>query len=455
MSYDARRVVICTALLLTACGSRVPASAPGAPGPTPASPTPVVAGTAEARRGWDESFVYIGVTTQKDVQAAASSIGADGLDAGDQEGQALAVADELNRRGGLLGRRIKVVFRDLRTIDTVRDPVAAGNAACTYFTQDRPVVALVNAVTLLDKPSFRACLAKARVPLFSASVAAVDRVVSDELAPYFYQSVAPTWDALAPVLAARLRAQGWFGGWNPGTGSLAATKAKVGVLVVSEPVGRRVGAAISRALAGVGHGDAVTYEYAKAGDLEPAVLQFAADGVTHVIASNTDLLSFQLAASSQRYRPRYGVTSINAPQVLAINSPPGQNVGAMGVGWSPSLDVRDADDPGDTGPGETECRAILAKGGHTFTGKRVAEAVAFAFCDGLRLVVAGAVAGGGLTGPQIYAGVLRVAPSFSSAFSFRSGLAPGRLYVPGGVRDLVWDTPCDCMKYAGGTTYAM
>ncbi len=378
----------------------------GSAGSVPAAPAATGSGTAPAAaipakgRGWDEQFVYIGVTTQKDVQAAASGVGAKGLDAGDQEAEALAVAAEVNRKGGILGRKVKIVFRDQNTVDTAGDPNTAGAAACTYFTQDKPVVALLNPVTLMDVPSFRACLAKAKTPLFSASVAAVDKKVGEALAPYFYQSVAPSWDALAPVLVSRLQAQGWFTGWNPRTGTPGPAPVKVGVLISTTDVDTRVGAVVARALKAAGKGTPVVF--AAKGDFNGAVLQFNGNGVTHVIAANADLFPFQLSAASQGYRPRYGIHSLNAPTTfLEQNSPDGQNDGALGVGWSPSLDVNDAHDAA-TGPGEAECKALYGKAGQTFTGKRLAEAVAFAFCDGIRLIALGAQSGGGFSGEQIY-----------------------------------------------------
>lgn len=415
-------------------------------GGAPASALPVKG------RGWDKDFVYIGVTTQKDVNAVAQSVGANGLDGGDQEGEARAVADEVNRRGGLFGRKVKLVFRDLSTVATKQDPNTQGNAVCTFFTQDQPVVAVLSPVTLLDVPSFRSCLARARLPLFSASVAAVDDKVGAALAPYFYQSVAPSWNALAPVLVRSLRQQGWFTGWDPVRGAAGANPVKVGVLVKDDDVEARVGQVIKAALVagGTPAGSVVVYAFAEGGDMSPAVLNFNGNGVTHVIASNADLFPFQLAANNQGYRPRYGVTSYNAPVTfLQTNSPPGQNNGALGVGWSTSLDVDDRNDPGDTNPGERECRQVMAKAGHTFTGKRLAEAVAFAFCDGINLIVTGAVAGGGLTGAQIYQGVLKQAPSFRTAFGFSNALGPKRLFIPGAVRPLAFHTECACFRYGG------
>ncbi|MDT7572936.1 MAG: hypothetical protein QOE05_3110 [Actinomycetota bacterium] len=404
-------------------------------------------------RGWDQKYVYIGVVTQKDVQAAFGNAGAKGLDAGDQEGQALAVAAELNRRGGLFSRQVKIVFRDVHTVETAQDPNTAGNATCTYFSQDHPVIALLSPVTLMDVPSFRSCMARARIPLFSASVNAVDKQVGEALKPYFYQSVAPTWDALAPTLMARLKAQSYFTGWNASTGAPAPGAPVVGILAPNDDIGGRIVGVVRKALAAVGYPKPVVYQYASGGDMSSAVLQFSGNGVTHVITVNSDLLPFQLSANSQQYRPRYAVTTVNAPQAfLESNSPPGQNNGAVGVGWAPSFDVNDANDNVTT-PAEKECLAIMAKGGQTFSGKRLAETVAFAFCDGLRLMVGGAAAGGGLDGLSLYAGVQRIAASFESAFSFATGLGPGRLYVPGGVRDMTFVSGCSCFRYAGTATY--
>lgn len=404
--------------------------------------------------GWDEKFVYIGVTTQKDVQAVAESVGANGLNVGDQEAMAQAVADEVNRRGGIFGRKISLVFRDQSTVATAQDPSTAGSAACTYYSQDRRVVALLNPVTLMDVPAFRSCMAKEKVPLFSASVASVDDEVGRSLAPYFYQSLAPSWNALAPVLVKQLRAQGYFNGWDTTRGVASeSAPVKVGILADSSDVSGRVAKLVQAALAANGVQDSIVFQYADSTQMNPAVLQFKGRGVTHVISINPDLISFQQSAANQGYRPRYGISSYNAPQTfLEINSPAGQNNGALGVGWSPSLDTSDANDPGDTGPGERDCKATMAKAGQTFRGKRLGEAVALAFCDGIKLIAEAATAGGGLSGQQIYQGVLSVGPRFDVGFSFGSGLGPGRLFLPGAVRGLMWHTGCSCFRYTTGVT---
>jgi hypothetical protein len=425
-------------------------SASGGTGTSPGTGGgPALGGIAPTGRGWDRKYVYIGVTTQKDAQAAFANAGATGIDPGDQEGQAKAVVAEMNRRGGMFGRQIQIVFKDESTVSTAQNPDTTGAATCTYFTQDHPVVALLNPVTLMDVPSFRACLAKAHLPLLSASVAAVDDQVGRALAPYFYQSTAPSWNALAPTLMKELKAEGYFNGWDAHLSKVTAAKPKVGVLVASDDVGIRVGKLLTRTLADAGYPGALVYQYAQGNtDLSAAVLQFSGNGVTHVLAADSTLIAFQLSASSQGYRPRYAITTYNAPQGYLQNvAPKDQQVGDVGVGWAPAFDVDDQRDPGSTGPGDDECRAMLKKGGQTFAGKRLALSLAFAFCDGIRLIDQGAVAGGGLSGEQIYQGIQKIAPTFSTAFSFANGLGPNRLFVPGAVRPLAWSTGCSCFSY--------
>lgn len=406
--------------------------------------------------GWDAKHVYIGVTTQKDVNTAAHSVGAQGLDTGDQEAEVRAVASYLNAQGGLFGRQIVPVFKDEATVATQQNPDQAGAATCSYFTSDRKVIAVFNPVTLMDVDSFRACLAQHKVPLFSASVAAVTQQIAHKYAPYFFQSVAPTWDALAPALVQGLSAQGYFStAWNTNTGSSLPGRATLGILTDNTPGGQQSAAVLKSALTSAGHpvAQVFTYDAHNTSTMSSAVLQFRGNGVDHVLSTDSALFAFQLQASSQSYMPRYGITSLNAPVTfLQTNGGPQQNAGDIGVGWAPTLDVDDANDPGVISSGQARCNSILAKAQQNLSGKRLGRAVAYAFCDGLFLIAGGAKAGGGLTGAQVYNGMLTIGPSFPSAFSFASGLSANRLFVPGGVRPLAYISSCQCFRYATRTT---
>ncbi len=402
--------------------------------------------------GWDEENVYLGVITQKDAKEVFARFGG-GVDPGDTEAQARAVAADLNAKGGILGRKVVLVFRDQATLATASDPNGTGAATCTYFAEDKRVLAVFNIVTVMDFPPFRSCLAKAGIPLFSAGVKTVDDTAGKALAPHFYQPLGVSWDALAPVLVQRLRAQGWFDGWNVRTGTAAPGTAKVGILVDGTEVGTRIGKRLQKELAAAGSKGALVYQYDQPGDGQQAsVNYFNGNGVTHVIVTDVELTAFQTAANGQGYRPRYGITTFNAPanNMESSLTPPGANNGALGVGWVPTFDVSGAEDPGASAP-RRACVATMGKAGQTFAGKRLAESYATALCDYGNLVKQGAEAGGGLTPAAVFAGLTRVGPSFPTAVGFSSGLSGGRLFVPGAVRDLGWDTACRCVTYRAGT----
>ncbi|MCW2607235.1 MAG: hypothetical protein JWO60_1928 [Frankiales bacterium] len=420
-------------------------AAPGAAG---------AAGRAVAAKGpgWDEKNVYLGVITQKDAKEVFARFGG-GVDPGDTEAQARAVADEINAKGGILGRKVVLVFRDQPTLATASDPNGTGAAACTYFSEDKRVLAVFNVVTVMDYPPFRACLAKAGIPLFSAGVKTVDDTAGRALAPNFYQSLGVSWDALAPVLVQRLQAQGWFSGWNVRTGTAGPGTAKVGILVDGTDVGSRIGKRLQKVLAAAGSKGALVYQYNQASEGQQAsVNYFAGNGVTHVIVTDVELTAFQTSANGQGYRPRYGITTYNAPanNLESSLTPAGANNGALGVGWVPTLDVSAAKDPGASAPRKA-CVAVMAKARQSFAGKRLAESYATALCDYGNLVKQGAGAGGGFTPAQVFAGLSKIGPSFPTAVGFSSGLSADKLFVPGTVRDLGWDNTCRCVTYRSGT----
>ncbi|MHB8451656.1 MAG: type 1 periplasmic-binding domain-containing protein, partial [Mycobacteriales bacterium] len=408
----------------------------------------LVGGIPATGRGWDKKYVYIGVTTEKDTEQVYAQAGYSGIDPGDTQAQALAFAADINRHGGMFGRQVQLAFKDVPTLSTAENPAPEAQAVCTYFTQDRPVIAVVNMVTIMDGMPFRSCLAQAKVPLFSASDAAMDNQASQPLAPYLYTLIVPSWNLLAPALVSRLKAEGWFGGWNPVTNSPASTPARVGILVDTSPVGTQVASIIRGALAQAGYPNALVYQYNQPGDeIQPAILYFNGHGVTHIISDDIELTAFQISAESQHYYPRYGVSTYNDPYSNLQNvSPAAENTGDLGVGWAPTFDVSDQNDPGVTGPGERECLADMANAG-VHNSDRLAEAFGLAICDGIRLAAQGAVAGGGLTGMDIYQGLMRIAPSFSSAFNFANGLGPSQLFVPGAIRDLAYFSSCSCFRY--------
>jgi hypothetical protein len=405
--------------------------------------------------GWDAKHIYLGVMTQRDFQKAAASVGYSGIDPGNTQAQAQAVVDQLNRQGGAYGRTLALRTFDVPTISSAQNPDTYAESACTYFTQDAPVVAVINIVLTIDTPNFRQCFAKHHIPLFNAGDGGVSKADA-ALAPYFFSLGTPAWEALAPVLVKRLKAQGYFHGWDTRLSRTTTAAPVIGVLVSDTTVGHEDGVAIAASLRAAGYSKIITYAYPPPGsEIDGAVLNFAQNGVTHVISDDIELVTFQLHAQSQKYAPRYGINTYNAPGLnLTQIGPKSQQIGDVGVGYGPTFDVTAANGPRAVGPGVTTCRAMMSRA-HVTSSDRLAEAFAMLVCDAVRLSVRGMIDGHGLDGRAISAGAMADGPTFQPAFTIRSGLDSARQFMPAAVRDLAYVPACSCFRYASSTSFPM
>lgn len=396
-------------------------------------------------RGWNAKDVYIGLTYSQDQTTSAEGVGLKDVYEGNNPAQAQAVANYLNQHGGILGRKVIILTENFSNASLNTQAATDAQASCTKFTQDTPVIAVINTQTNIDTANYRACLSRAGVPLFDISIAPLDNQTLQADHGLVFPLIAPTWNRFAPTFVARLRAQGYFKGWNTTTGAPGNAPVKVGVLVHDDPVSAQVYDILAAALAKIGEAPALVFRYQSTQDMGSAVLHFRSAGITHVIETDNLLFVFATAAESQHYRPRYGVSSFNGPyEALQANTPSAQLQGSMGVGFMPSLDVGYQTN---RTPGGGLCRAVLAAGGQTFAGERFAEAFAFSICDALRVVAAAASAGEGFTAASILRGMSTAGPSFRPAATFSSALTANYSAVPGSGLDIQYESGCACYQY--------
>jgi hypothetical protein len=400
-------------------------------------------GVPTAGRGYDAKRLFLGFPTNNDVnQAANTGLGATNF--GDQPTQIKAVVADINRRGGILGRTVVPVFHDIKTADLETDPNSQAQATCTAFTQDTKVVAIVNIVAAIDLPTFYSCLAKADTPLISAGFIPADDTFFNGYAPHLYKLTAASFTELSPVWVAHLASMGYFQGWDTTSGAPASTAAKIGLLYPAQQPQQRIFADLRKRLAVRGYQVATDYQYdatslnAESSTMSSAVLQMRNAGVTHVFSSESDVLLFMEAADSQHYRPRYALTSYHAPAAqLQGFAPATQLVGSMGVGWLPSTDVDAAHDPGPASDGETSCRKVMHDAGQDITAA-TAAVVAFALCDGVRLVAGALAVSHDPSSLGLHGGLAALGPAFHSALTWRSGFTDGHYAEPGSVREFAY-----------------
>jgi hypothetical protein len=408
-------------------------------------------------RGWDAHNVYIGVTTVNDIGTVATALGLKNANPGNQVKDGKAMVEELNREGGLFGRKVVEVANNVSTASMLVNAQQDGAQACTHFTQDRPVVAVWNTLTPLDTPTFRNCFAQAKIPLISGSISPTDTAALNKLHGYAISLISPSFTDLSPVLVSRLKANGYFHGWNTTTGAPGNAPVKVGIIAKNDPTGSRAAQILSGELARAGYPPAAQFNYTvsssgTSSNLSSAVLQFRSRGITHVFSTDNGYGQFLQQADSQKYYPRSAITTFDTPALLRTNVSNKVLTGAMGLGSDPAVDVDFAQDPGYVTPAEKSCMQEQQKY-QSYKGLRFAVAVALEYCDAFRLIKAAALAAGALTGPELVHGIEVAGPSFIPAIPVSSNLHTHDFAMPGAGRDLAFLSGCGCFAYTSKTNY--
>jgi hypothetical protein len=423
-----------------------------------ASATTAAADASAARlpasgRGFDEDEIRIGYLTWKEVSSAGSAVGY-AVDYGDQEAIANAIVEDLNRRGGIAGRKVVPVFYDYRTSDILASPEAADQAACTRMTEDDTVFAVV-AVTGVLGEVLPQCLAEHDTPLIVNNNIPFPREAFERWSPYFFSTASPMTERFVPVWFQRAAAAGYFEPWDTTAGGPGKAPVKVGLLITNGEGGRLFADLVTAELQRLGYEVAVTYEVSDAFDTEgmqSAVLQFRGNGVTHVIPESLLLLLFPQSAESQHYRPRYAVSTAAAPLLVQSATPPEQLNGALGVGYFPSYDVDNAQDPGDPSPAAAHCREIQRAAGND-TNQRESWNLMGKACDGFAYLSA-AVDAVGLRNDAIALGTPQLT-SLEATGTFHIAFGPGRPDGVGAVRDLGYDATCECFAYLSAENHPL
>ena len=414
--------------------------------------------TSTSGFGWDAKNVYVGVPTADDFAALTKQAGAN-FDNGDVHGDFNAIAADINARGGILGRKLVIVYHDAPTAQYSSNGSVVAQSMCTYFTQDRPVVAVVNGAPQLDaQPNFHTCLEKKKVTLLTLTDTDYNDKDYARLGPHLLSAASMSTDILVPTFIAALKRMGYFSGWDTTLGGPASTPAAVGLLLPDDAAGHSVGALFKAQLKRAGEHFAAEYYYPPSGsgsESQSEVLAFTSAKVTHVLnlpPVELEIALFQRQAENQHYRPRYGYTPFDLPLTVEENpavAPPAQQAGSMGIGWQPLNDVNATKDVGDM-PGGKRCFSALRAGGQTFdTSHRRAKFAGSLVCDAMYLLRDAFVAAGGLSGDALLRALPQVGPRFTPASTFRSILSGTDHGIPGYYRDSAYDSGCSCFAYRG------
>ena len=350
-----------------------------------------------------------------------------------------AAADEVNARGGIGGRQVKLLFHLVNLTDP---PSVQGQAACARFTEDNTVAVVLSGY--FYEPA-HSCLSQQGVPALLGTNYGVDRTAAQQTSTVIAWAT-PLLDRLASTLVdgyARL--------------DRLKPETSVGLFVVDSPPYRRSAAQLQAALTRRGLKvvtrtvrDSNNGDYGGAsGDASAAVLQFRSAGVTEVLFLSRNAFEPTLlmqAASSQGYEPTYLLSTQQYPAALIGLAPASQLDGALALGWAPAVDLTTGYDER---PEARRCLDALEKRGRSFSSGTQALAALLA-CDGLDLLDRAADRPGALSGrPALLGAVLAAGEGFPSAVTYPTAFPDGRRDGVAAYRPMAYSGDCRCFRYTG------
>ncbi len=350
-----------------------------------------------------------------------------------------ATADDVNARGGIAGRRLTLVFY---LVNLTESPQTQGQAACTKFTEDNTVAAVLSGYYYA---SAHACLASRAVPSLLGTNYGVDSSLARQTSTVVAWAT-PLLDRLAAFLPDAFQAIGKLKG-----GTTA------GIFVTDAPAFRRSASQLGADLTKRGlkvvtqtvrDSDSGDYSGA-ATDASAAVLRFKSARVSEVLFLTHNAFEptvLMQAASSQSYRPTYLLSTQQYPAALAGLVAADQLAGALAIGWAPAIDLNSGYD---TSVQAQQCLRTLKARGRAFSSGTQTLAGLLA-CDGLDLLKRAAERPGALASR---AALLRAAldsgTSFVSAVTFSTSFPSGRRDGVAAYRPMAYGSRCGCFIYSG------
>ena len=391
--------------------------------------------------------IKVGYMYTSDQQAVAEQVGAKGIVPGDTGAQYRAIAADLNKRGGILGHKVELIGHNYSTAGELNNASDEENKACTDFVQDRPVFAVLGGGYVFLAP----CLAKHGIPSVGGGGIEDPATINSQL---LYDGGGMLIDVLARAFVDRLAAQRYFTGWNTVTGAPGPAPVKIGLIYQDIPLYRHYFADIKARLKSHGFtvdpADEFLYSPTVDGvatQSQAAVLKFGSDGVTHVFGA---ALLFIKAADNQNYHPRYGLDSAVPPALLAQNIGASQLRGALAIGWRPTQDVDQAQDPGPVSPLATRCTKIIKDSGQDVSARTVVY-LSHVECEQLWSLAAALERGGTLSLAAVTAGFDTLGQP-TPVVSFGERWAGDRHASNTTVADLGYVESCSCFKYTRART---
>lgn len=413
--------------------------------------------------GVTPTTITIGLVYFTNGKAFNEAIGVNGITNGDDVADVRIVVDDINRHGGVAGRKL-VILPYAEDATSTQPYAVTAQAMCSYMTQDHKVLAVILAGSLGDP---KECLNRAGTAELDGNTLGL--MDSDGRSQIDFATAAMNIDRSVLAAVQAWTVGNWYRPWDTTTGAPAAAGTfKMGILTIDQPaLNHAVDKVLLPALARAGHTPPASQDIVRlqeptsAGDdgsvlaaIQNSVLRFRQDGVTHVFIMDSNgsaTLFFANDAYSQHYFPRLGGGTGNAFQALLETGNIQQQsvVGAVGAGWIPLIDLPyDGSDRKYESSAATHCRALMKAGGQTFSDAN-AESHALGYCDIVTVIATALNRAPTLTATGFAQGAETIGRSMPSALTPGITIASGHHDGAGAFYANVYDGACGCFQYRG------
>jgi ABC-type branched-subunit amino acid transport system substrate-binding protein len=421
----------------TATRGSQPGGGTGPGGSTPAGAAPGSVARIASDRGITASSVKVGF-----LPANVGGIAAAGYALNirtDVSQYVQALADSVNKSGGVNGRKVDVAIR--RTDPTSQSDQAA---ACEAMINDAKVFGIVDVGALADTPAMECVATRNKTPYVHNTIWDTTWLARSGGMEVGYQAAI---DRISKTWARDLSAMGWLG-----------KDAVVGILgdncAATSPVIDRVLKPDFAKLPGVKkvvvakHGCDLQSVVTQPGSF---VTQFRAAGVTHVLVAAVFVAAgvFMSSAENQRWRPKYAVSDWwqATSDASAANYNPNQFDGAVGIS---SLGLMLPSSGKAAYPGGERCMKPATDAGLEPLKYDGRNQELWAMCDNFFLMLDALRNAGVNPTRQAWAQAVQRLGSHPSVMFGPSAFRAGKVTGSDQVHTLRWQRGCRCYKSVSG-----
>ena len=376
-----------------------------------------------------------------DVSMVAAALGWEVPDQGDLEAAIEALVAHANDNGGVAGHAIEPV---VQVFNAITDSPISEEQLCNAITQDDRAHVVV--LTGQFQDNARPCYAAAGTMMLDVTLFPVDRAGYEELAPYLWSPLLPSYDQLVGGLADALEAENWYDG------------AVVGIIGIDNDMNRRINEQVLLPrLAGAGT-EAAAINWVDPADgttleagLQQAILDFKSADVDKVIAvGGSRLLPWLIdIAATQNFEPAYALTSYDSPEFNMRNTPD-LMAGSLGITVLPGWDVTDDQHPSPANDAEAECLDVLADADITFESRANSRS-ALLYCDAVRMLQHAGQHAASMSPDDMGSAMWAVGDAFESASVYAVAFSEGSYTGSAGYRVFAFDDACSCMVMRSDT----